>query len=62
MRKSPERPSMRGKSYEFEDDTQSHRVTTAEARRTEILLEQPLGTFRVHPHKNGTLQGGKKKK
>ena len=62
MRKSPRIPSLRGKSYEFEDDTQSHRVTTTEARRTEILWEQPLSTFRVHPHKTGNLQRGKMKK
>ena len=62
MRKSPGIPSMRGKPYEFEDNTQSHRVTTAEARQTELLLEQPLSTFRVHPRKNGTLQGDKIKK
>ena len=54
---------MRDKSHEFEDDTPPHRITTAEARRTRILSEQPLrSTFRVHPHKTGTVRGGKKKK
>ena len=63
MRKPPRRPSMRDKSHEFEDDTPPHRITTAEARRTRILSEQPLrSTFRVHPHKTGTVRGGKKKK
>ena len=54
---------MRDKSHEFEDDTPPHRITTAEARRTRILSEQPLrSTFRVHPHKTGTVRGGKIKK